>query len=452
MNYIFTKINNTNLVIFRIFFGLLMTVECWGAIATGWVSETFVKPDFTFTFIGFEWTHFLLGEPMYWIYIVMGFLGILIALGAVYRISAVLFFLLWSLTYFMQKSHYNNHYYLLVLVSFLMCIVPAHRSLSIDAQMNYKIRSHLTERWTILIFKIQVFFVYTFAAVAKLHPGWYDDHFLPLRLKQSARWFQNHFDNQIVIDFIRSKELAHFLALAGIGFDFLIVPLLLIKQTRKWAFLAAVIFHLFNSITLQIGIFPYFALALCLFFFSPREITRIFIKSRKSRVLNEEYSNTTSHKKLKIGFVVLFTLWQLYLPLRHWLIPGDVLWTEEGHRLAWRMMLRTKSGRLSIETHLPDGKVKKERLSDYLKPHQIGDVRTKPDMMWQFAQHLKRKYQKEGYKNIEVFVKNSKLKINDGPYHNYIDPNIDLANEKWSYFGHQRWIFPEPENYYSPKK
>src|SRR5690554_7445172 len=32
------------------------------------------------------------------------------------------------------------------------------------------------------------------------------------------------------------------------------------------------------------------------------------------------------------------------LPLRHWTIKGDVLWTEEGHRLSWRMMLRARGG------------------------------------------------------------------------------------------------------------
>ncbi|WP_316930169.1 HTTM domain-containing protein [Leeuwenhoekiella sp. MAR_2009_132] len=35
---------------------------------------------------------------------------------------------------------------------------------------------------------------------------------------------------------------------------------------------------------------------------------------------------------------------QLELPLRHWIIKDDVLWTEEGHRLSWRMMLRSKGG------------------------------------------------------------------------------------------------------------
>ena len=77
-NFLFHRIDNSQIIVFRIFFGLLMAAECWGAIATGWVKETFVEPSFTFTFIGFEWTKFLLGTPMYYVFGVLGFMGILI--------------------------------------------------------------------------------------------------------------------------------------------------------------------------------------------------------------------------------------------------------------------------------------------------------------------------------------------------------------------------------------
>lgn len=76
----FKKVDNVQLVVFRLFFGLLMCLESWGAIATGWVKEAFVQPESTFTFMGFEWTEVLLGEWMYVYYIVMGILGILITI------------------------------------------------------------------------------------------------------------------------------------------------------------------------------------------------------------------------------------------------------------------------------------------------------------------------------------------------------------------------------------
>jgi len=47
-----------------------------------------------------------------------------------------------------------------------------------------------------------------------------------------------------------------------------------------------------------------------------------------------------------LGLVVIgvYIISQIVLPSRHWLIEDHVLWSEEGHRLSWRMMLRTKSG------------------------------------------------------------------------------------------------------------
>ena len=35
---------------------------------------------------------------------------------------------------------------------------------------------------------------------------------------------------------------------------------------------------------------------------------------------------------------------QLLVPLRHFFYPGNVSWTEEGHRFAWHMKLRSKRG------------------------------------------------------------------------------------------------------------
>src|SRR5690606_23233857 len=102
-NLLFRRIDNSQIIAFRIFFGVLMVVDCWGAIVTGWVKETFVVTLMTFTFIGFEWTQFLLGETMYYIFSFIGLMVVLITFGAFYRFSTIMFALGWSLVYFMQK-------------------------------------------------------------------------------------------------------------------------------------------------------------------------------------------------------------------------------------------------------------------------------------------------------------------------------------------------------------
>lgn len=446
-NLLFSKIDNSQIIVFRIFFGLLMAVECWGSIGTGWVKETFVDPDFTFSFIGFEWTWFMLGDFMYYFYGFLGVLGIMIMLGAFYRVSTILFALGWSLVYFMQKEHYNNHYYLVMLVAWFMVFIPANRYKAVDVWFWPKIRSKTTYFWNQLLFILQLLIVYTYAAIAKLYPGWMNGDFLMTRYRDVAYWADQYIAWEPLTEYIQTREFAQIISWLGFGFDLLIVPLLLWKPTRLIAFLGALVFHIFNSVTLHIGIFPYFALALAVFCFPPDTIRQIFFP-RKSTFLagSGEFQARHPHQISFTLFFCAYILWQIYLPLRHWQIPGDVLWTEEGHRLSWRMMLRTKSA--STQFYLVEkGSDKRERiqLKDYLTDLQSSRVKARPDMIWQFAQYVKKQKAKEG-KDVEIYV-SSRVSINGGPYHPFIDDKIDIAAENWRYFGHQRWILPEPTDY-----
>ncbi|WP_437920434.1 HTTM domain-containing protein [Sphingobacterium sp. LRF_L2] len=447
-NILFHKIDNAQIIVFRIFFGLLMTVECWGALATGWVTETLVAPRFTFTFIGFEWTNFLLGETMYYIYGFIGLLGLFISLGAFYRVSTILFALGWSLVYLMQKEHYNNHYYLIMLVAWFMVFIPANRYYAFDARLWPSIKSTYTYFWTRLIFILQMFIVYTFAAFAKLYPGWLNGDFLMIRYSRMAAWLENRIGWNSLTECLRSHKFSQIFSWLGFGFDLLIVPLLLWKRTRIYAFVAAVFFHLFNSITLHIGIFPFFALSLGLFCFPPETIRRVFFPGKQVLMTTEPGNLPQADKVSRLFFTIIFSFyiaWQIYLPLRHWLIPGDVLWTEEGHRLSWRMMLRSKSAKTSF--YMLDRTTQEYTavdLSTYLTPLQRKRIVTRPDAIWQFAQYL-RKTQAEKGKDVEVYVE-SQVSINRGPFRDYINKEVDLANTKWNYFGHQGWILPEPAN------
>ncbi len=90
-NYLLDPVDNSPLIVFRQIFGILITMESWGAIGTGWVREILIKPEFTFTFIGFEWLQPLPGNGMYFYYGVMGVLGLMIAFGFYYRIAIISF-------------------------------------------------------------------------------------------------------------------------------------------------------------------------------------------------------------------------------------------------------------------------------------------------------------------------------------------------------------------------
>ena len=111
-SFLFKHVDNSGLIIFRVIFGLLCFLESFGAIFTGWIKRTLIEPSFTFNFIGFDWLQPLPGNGMYFYYAIMGIFGIGIMLGYKYRLSTLGFALMWAAVYFMQKSSYNNHYYL----------------------------------------------------------------------------------------------------------------------------------------------------------------------------------------------------------------------------------------------------------------------------------------------------------------------------------------------------
>src|SRR5215208_3517150 len=70
--------------------------------------------------------------------------------------------------------------------------------------------------------------------------------------------------------------------IGGLLLDLLVVPLLLWRRTRLFAFAAAVVFNLINGVIFDIGIFPWLMLGALLIFFPPellRRFARAFMSS-----------------------------------------------------------------------------------------------------------------------------------------------------------------------------
>lgn len=429
---LFKYIDNSALIVFRIVFGLLCFLESVGAIFTGWVKRVFIDPQFTFSFIGFEWLKPLPDNWMYFYYLIMGLFALCIMLGYKYRLSILGFTLMWVATYLMQKSSYNNHYYLLILLSSIMVFMPANKYASLDVKYNPKIKSYSMPQWCSFVFVFQLFIVYTYASVAKFYPDWLNTNVIELMMKSKQ-------DYILIGELLQQKWLHYVLAYGGILFDGLIIPLLLFKSTRKWAFIIAIFFHLFNSLVFQIGIFPYLALAFSLFFFEPKLIQKLFLKSKP--FYNDEAIIIPKYKSHLIILFSIYFIIQIALPLRHHFIKDDVLWTEEGHRLSWRMMLRVKSGKTTF--NVINNETKKRfivNLNDYLTPKQKSAICTKPDIIWQFSQKLKEQFKKTG-QDVSVYV-DCKVSVNGKPFKQLINPNVDLANVSWNYFNHNNWILP----------
>jgi len=243
------------------------------------------------------------------------------------------------------------------------------------------------------------------------------------------------------------KEWTHYvMAYFGILFDGLIIPALLWRPTRKAAFILSIFFHLFNSFVFQVGIFPYMSLGFCLFFFPTKTIHNIFLKRWKTYFdksdsahgeIVSRYNTRWTH--LGLTAAAIYLIIQAVLPLRQHYFQDNVLWTEEGHRLSWRMMLRTKSGNVYF---MAEDKNTGERWrishKDYLSKKQQRIVVAKPDAIWQFAQIVKKDYASKG-QDIAVYAF-AKVSVNGRKRRELTDSKIDIASLPWQPLQHTSWV------------
>lgn len=153
-----------------------------------------------------------------------------------------------------------------------------------------------------------------------------------------------------------------------------------------------------------------------------KTIRNIFFK--KKTLYTEQKIEIPNYKSILVWGASIYFIIQLLLPIRHHFIEQDVLWTEEGHRLSWRMMLRSRYGTATFKVvHKETGQTENINLDDYLSKKQKMRIAGFPDFIWQFAQHLKSEYAKKG-EAIEVYALNSRVSINGKAYQKFIDPFV----------------------------
>ncbi len=438
-NFLFKQIDNKGLVLFRAVFGLLITLEAFGAIATGWVRRVLVEPEFTFNFIGFDFLQVFIGPGMYAYFVLMGIFGILVMLGYKYRYAMFAYAIMWTTVYLMQKTSYNNHYYLMMLLCWIMAFLPANRDFSLDAKFNPSFRSDAMAQWCKTIVILLIAIVFTYGSVAKCYPDWLNGTAPAIFMKSKQSYW-------LIGDFLQLPWVHYVIAYFGIIFDLLIIPMFLWKKTRLLGFYLSLFFHLFNSIVFQIGIFPYMSIAFAFFFFSPETLQKRFLKN--TPLYKGDDIIIPKHTKLPIAVFTLFFIVQIGLPLRHWTFKDDVLWTEEGHRLSWRMMLRSKSGTLTVRVKdLATDSIKVYNYSKFLSPKQRRVVKTKPDLLWQLGQKIKHYEKEENQKEVAVYM-DAKVSINGGPFFQFTNKEVDVATTQWKPLKHTEWLLPSPDDYH----
>jgi len=405
----------------------------------GKIESLFLSPSYHFAYYGFDWIKPWPGDGLYWHFYIMVVLATFIVVGFAYRMSMCLYFLAYTYVFLLEPAYYNNHYYLVALLSFLMIFLPANQALSIDSKLKPSIRRTTTPAWMLWFLRFQIGVVYFYGGLAKLNLDWL--HGWPMK-----HWL-TEFDTHSPLGSLLSQAwMGHFMSISGLLLDLLAVPLLLWKRTRLTTACLLLTFHLVNSRLFFIGVFPWLMLGALLLFFPPSWPKSLLLKLKLRTELPATVTTPSLQKhtlnKVILSGVVLFIALQLLIPLRHHLYPGNVSWTEEGYMFSWRMKLRSKRGRITFFAKNPsDEQPVKVPFKHLLTRKQQAAMKSQPEMARQFSHYLAEQLRIEGgYEKVEIYAE-STSSLNGREYETFIDPNVDLAAEPFT-FTPKKWIVP----------
>lgn len=493
---LFRPVDGAGLAYFRIVFGLVLTWEAWRLLDGGWVDRYFLQPEFHFTYWPFDWLAPLPGPAMRSLYLLLALAGLLMAAGLYYRLSVLFLGLGFTYTFLLDKTNYLNHMYLVCLLLLLCLLLPADRVWSLDAR-QHRPATESVPAWTIWLLRFQIGLPYLFGGIAKLNPDWM------FRAEPLRTWLATDTDFPLIGRFFTDEPAVLAMNYGALVLDLGVVFALLNRRTRLFGYIAAVGFHLMNSRLFTLGIFPWLMIAATMIFFPPDWPRRVLEDLRLRRTPHiwltgagavagalvgaflptdmvpmqvaigalglgligywgaEQFGRgkrepapapspaqpaataAGRRQRLVIWLLVAWVAVQVLVPLRHLVIPGVVHWTEEGHRFAWHMLLRSKQGEIQFLAEDPaTGWSEIIDPRSILSPIQAGDMRTRPDMILQFSRHLAERIEANTGRVVEIRVETVQS-LNSRPPQHLIDPSVDLAQAELPRFlGHAPWLVP----------
>lgn len=382
------SVSSAPLVVLRVAFGLLMAASMVRFMARGWVTELYVLPQFHFTFWGFDWIRPLPPSGMWLVFSLLALLGLTIAAGLATRPSLIAFFLLFTYVELIDKAYYLNHYYFVSLLTFLLIFLPVQGEWSVDGRIGWRPSQPSVPTWMLWLVRAQLGLVYFFAGVAKLNPDWL------LAAQPLTIWLHARTSTPLLGPLFDTAWMPYLFSWAGMLFDLTVPFWLSWRKSRGVAYLAVIVFHGLTGLLFNIGMFPWIMIACTLVFFDWKFLARRRLSSQ-----------TAALPRWVVGFLGLFLVVQLLLPLRHWLYPGNVNWTEEGFRFAWRVMLVEKTGQVTFTVLDPATGAQWHVLpSQYLTPQQDKQMAFQPDMIIQFAHFLAAQVPQPVEVRAEVYV------------------------------------------------
>ena len=428
-------VDAASLVAFRVGFGLLMVVASVRFVLKGFLHDEYEVPKHFFHYWGFGWVRPWPAPGMYVHYGLMTLAAAFVALGFHYRKSAAAFGALFTYAHFIDKTNYLNHYYLVSCVALLMVFLPLDRR-QVSTTAGARVPA-----WCLWLLRVQVGCVYFFGGVAKLKSDWLV-HAQPLTI-----WLGTNTDFPGLGRWFHEKWFACAFSWAGAVFDLTIVGWLLWRRSRPFAYAVVVLFHVVTGRLFQLGMFPWIMSGLAVIFFDPSWARPLLERVRLVAPLGtaaEEAARApfAPLPRWGVALAAVYLASQVLMPLRHWLYPGDVLWTEQGFRFAWNVMLVEKNGALEMTVVDRAGARSVVELGDYLTPYQIKMMSTQPDMILELAQIVAQDHERRGGSRVEVHV-DAQVAVNGRRAAPLVDPTVDLAAVDDG-LGPKRWLLPAP--------
>jgi vitamin K-dependent gamma-carboxylase len=443
MRWAHQPVSAESTVVFRAGFGLVMAFWCFDYLRTGRVSLLCSPDVFHFSYPGLEWVRPWPGHGMNLQFIAMMMSALCVGAGAMYRAATVAFALGFTHFFLIDRINYQNHYYLVMLLSWVMVVIPAQRCWSVDVLSNSDSATSFIPRWCLTLLQFHIALPYVFGGIAKLDADWLSGE--PMRhLLLNQQWPQQ------ISSVVTVKFLARILTWGGLLFDLLIVPAVCWKRTRIPALAASILFHLANSLLFTIHIFPWLMIAATTLFLAPNWPLRLLSRMRsRTRPCNDsvgprETSVGPQLRSFGLTCGLIYVTFHLVWPFRHLLHEGPTGWSEQGHYFSWRMMLRGKT--TGLQYYLVDQQTQQIWNADvrqFLNHEQELKFSKDPIMIADFAKFLARQYSEQSGHLAAVHVL-ALASLNGRKPQLLVDPHVDLSLvPRWEW--NRSWIMPLTE-------
>ena len=429
LNKLSKDISGVTISIFRIVLGGILLLQSIYWIITGFIQKNIIEPTFLFPFINEL-------NPLNDLLMNYGLNGLLLFSSALIitskysRIGLVLYFFSFTYLWLLCQGYFNNHYYLISILCFILIFNKVPFSKFEKIRVPYL---------NLFILKYFIVIVYFIAGLNKINPYWLVD-LQPMTYILSKIGINEH---SIIIPFF---------SYTGLLFDLLIGPLLLIKKTRIIAIAFSIIFHMSNFIIFilaggEIGFFPFIMIATLILFINPEKIEKKYFKKNARIASRQKYNSKVA------VFLILFIMSQIVLPFRHYLFDGYVDYNGIGQRFSWRLKNMYKEPKTTGLIEFVVLSSKEDTVSTFnlynvnkakviLTDRQKTNLIYYPNMIPQFAMKIEKHFQKMiRNSNFNFMIKGECLVGFMGREPQLLfDKNIDLTNVDKSTYKTNTWL------------